>query len=266
MRLLGSAALLAAVALAGCGGGDGDSGGSGDAKDAAAIRRIIHTASETKDPDKCSELATQRFLEQIQFQKGRKALEECRKDAKNDDPADSVDISSVSVDGARGMATYVQNGGDSDGQELTIDFVKQDGQWRFDHVTDVDIDRAKFDRSMRKGLTSPPDAVTPAVASCSVKELSRVSDEKIEDALVASKPGVIIRPIAICSVANELRKSGLAASVVTCAARRSIDALSDSEIEGAITDDEQLQAGLERTLKRALSECAAGKGSSGANS
>ena len=264
MRLL-ALAPLAALALAACGGG-GDSGGDGNAKDADAIRKIIRTASETKDPSKCSELATQRFLEQIQFQKGRKALEECRKDAKNDDPADSVDISSVTVDGSRANATYVQNGGDSDGQQLTIDFVKTGGDWKFDHITAVKIDRAKFDRSMRKGLVSPPDAVTSAVANCSVKELSRVSDEKIENALVASKPGPIIRPIAICSVANELRKGGLASSVVTCVARRSIDALSDTEIEAAITDEKQLQAGLERTLKRALTQCSADKGSSGSTS
>ena len=131
MRLLALAA-VAALALAACGGSGGDDSDSGGAnsKDADAIRKIIRTASETKDPSKCSELATQRFLEQIQFQKGRKALEECRKDAKNDDPADSVDISSVTVDGSRGKATYLQNGGDSDGQQLTIDFVKAGRSFR----------------------------------------------------------------------------------------------------------------------------------------
>jgi hypothetical protein len=263
MRLLGLAAGLAALSLAACGGG----GGSGSSSnDEAAISKIIHEASETNDPSKCSELATQRFLEQIQLVKGSKALAECRKDAKTDHPADSVDIANVNVDGSSAKGTYTQHGGDSDGQQLTVDFVKTGGKWRFDHIAGVKIDRAKFDKTMREGLSRPPNAVSPAVASCAVKELSRVSDTTIENAVVAAKPGVLVRPIAICAVANELRSLKVPDAQVTCAARRAIGALSDSEIEAAIADETKLQAGLERTLKRALVECGAAGKSSGSGS
>jgi hypothetical protein len=260
-RLLRTLPALAALALAACGGGGGDGGNSGggsSSADDAELRRIIHSTSESKDPSKCEKLATPRFLEQMELQKGSKAVDSCKKSTKTDVPADSVDIEKLKIGGTTATAVYTQHGGDSDNQTFTVEFVKTGGHWRFDHLAALDIDRKSFEKSMRASLIRPPNALGPAVADCSIKELKKTSDTEIENAVVQSKAGVLIRPIAICAVAGELRKAKLPESQVECASRKTIDALSDAELEATLsgaTGESKVQS----SLRKALTAC----GSSG---
>jgi hypothetical protein len=241
---------LAALGLAACGGGGS---GSRSSKDEDAIRKIIVSTSTTKDPSRCATLATQRFLEQIEIEEGSKALAACRDDVKNDRPANSVDIASVKVSGTQATATYTQHGGDSDGQRFTVDFLKSEDTWRFDHISGLQIDRPKFERSMRASLVRPPDAISVSAADCSIRELRSVSDTEIESAVVDGEPAVLIRPVAVCAVIGELSKLDLASSVVTCTARKSIDSLSDDELVAATQTSGQ--TAVEKAIKRALDAC-----------
>jgi hypothetical protein len=250
------ALVLAAAVLAACGGSGGSKNVSGDD---TAIRKLISETSLSTDPSKCSTAATQRFLEQIQFEKGSKAVEACKEDAKHDVPAKAVSIASVNVDGNKATAVYTQKGGDADGQRFTVEFVKTGGRWRFDHLAALTIDRPRFDRSFRASLLRPPDKLAPAVADCSVRELSKVSDGEIEAAVVQAKPAVVVRPVAFCALVGELNKTKATANVASCAARKTIDALSDAELEASVSGGSQ--AAIERALRKALTECGVGSSS-----
>jgi hypothetical protein len=250
-----SALALAVLGFAawGCGGGGG---GSSTSKDEAALRKLIVDASTTNDPAKCTTAATQRFLEQIQLEKGSKAVEACKKDAKTDRPAKSVDIANVDVNGTKATATYTQNGGDADGQTGTVEFVKTGGNWRFDHVAAMKIDRPKFDRAMRRSLVSPPNELSASVADCSIREVDKLSDAVIENAVVDSKLAVLARPVAQCALVEELTKGKISATAASCAARRTIAALSDTELEESVNGGSQ--AAIESALRKALVACGAG--------
>jgi len=241
---------LLPLVISACGGGSSSASG-----DEAALRKLITDVSTTNDPAKCTTAATQRFLEQIQLEKGSKAVESCKKDQETDRPAKSVDITSVDVNGTKATATYTQNGGESDGQTGTVEFVKTGGSWKFDRVTAMKIDRAKFDKAMRQSLVSPPNKLSSTVADCSVRELGKLSDNAIESAIVDAKPAALIRPVAQCAVVEELIKAKVSNTAATCAARKTIAALSDDQLEESISGGSQ--TAIESALRKALVACGA---------
>lgn len=81
-----------AVGLTACGGGS-DS-------EAEEVSAVIDESVTTTDPSKCTELMTDRFIEQNSNQTGKAALEECEEEAADtsDDP-DEVIVSAVEIDG-----------------------------------------------------------------------------------------------------------------------------------------------------------------------
>ncbi len=208
-RLLGglALALLAAVAVGGCGDGDGAAPGAGTdrpaqaaspAPDESRIRAVIHESMTTRDPSACRRLATQRFLEQVTFETGAAAHEECRANTRKTDPARSVLISHVMVDGATARAHVAPTGGDADGQAVTYALVKSGGSWKLDRVTAMKIDRARFDAATRRALLREPDALTPEQADCVIRQLRPVADERLERALVESDRSVFLRSNVRC--------------------------------------------------------------------
>jgi len=117
-------ALLAALCLVACGGSS--------SSDEDQIRDISSRALTANDPSSCEEIATERF---IQTAYGG-SIDQCKKNAEEtSDTPDSVDTGNISIDADKATAEITLNGGPSDGETLLASYVKEDGQWKFDTVS-----------------------------------------------------------------------------------------------------------------------------------
>jgi hypothetical protein len=256
-RRLRTPALLALVALtlaaaAGCSDDERDpapattAGGSGDASAEARIRAVIERSFTTRDPADCAALLTARFLRQVTFERGADALAECRRNAPKSEAARSVAISELSVEGDRASARAVPQGGDSDGQDVTLALVERGGAWKLDRMTALRIERERFDRATRRVLLRGPDASTPQQADCFIRRLSTVSDSALERALVAGDRSVILRATITCTrdvFENTIREELLKGE------RRITPSQADCVISGLREriDDAELQQALEES-------------------
>jgi hypothetical protein len=172
-------ALALPIGLAACGGGDG-----GD--DEGDITEVIETSVKSTNPDDCTELETQNFLEQTEFETGEEAVQECRDDAadSSDDP-DSVEVSNVQVDGDAATATVAVVGGPLSGATLAVALVKDGDQWKLDRITDVpqlDVDafKAAFSEEIAKSANLPGPVIT-----CMANAFNSVSEEQVKQLLVS---------------------------------------------------------------------------------
>jgi hypothetical protein len=118
--------MLAALAMAGCGGED-------DEAEAERVLRDYVKAANDRDADKfCGDLATDELVEQITGATGDTARDQCRRllDATQEGLSiELVDVKRVKVDGdrARVTTTVRTNSGEA---EQTYTLVKQDGDFR----------------------------------------------------------------------------------------------------------------------------------------
>ncbi len=112
--------MLAALALPACGGGESDED---------QINEIAERAFLENDPAICDEIVTDNFI-QLLFAGD---IEACRKEAENPaDDAESIEVTSLEVDGETASAEIKTVGGANDGQVIPYTFVKQEGDWKFD--------------------------------------------------------------------------------------------------------------------------------------
>jgi hypothetical protein len=240
---------LAALAVAGCGGSSG-SGEEGKVKDA------ITTYGTKANPASCTDLATQRFVEQSQYEKGAEALKSCQSDQKTGKLADAIAFSQVTVTGDTAQARFEVSGGDTDGQRLTVALVKTNGQWKLDRTTDVVLDRPKFDKALRAEMTRGSDALPVSQANCVISELTPVVDSTIAQAIVSGDASFIGRPVAQCVFPDALRKEGLNTKQVACVTTRVLGGLSDAEIGAAVvTNDKAAEKKLNDALVKAIKGC-----------
>src|SRR4051812_7051076 len=125
-RLLAVPIVLVAAAfpLAGCGGGGSDED---------QITDVITTSATTNVDSNCTDLETQRFLEQVEFKTGADALKQC-KESGPESNADSADVSNVEVTGSTATAEVAIRGAAFDGQTLNISLIKEGDQWKLDHI------------------------------------------------------------------------------------------------------------------------------------
>jgi hypothetical protein len=172
-------ALLAVLALAACGGG-----GGGD--DEADITDVIETSIMSTDPNDCTELQTQNFLEQTEFETGEEAVQECREDAADtsNDP-DSVDVSNVEIDGDDATATVAVVGGPLSGATIAVALVKDGDQWKLDRITDVpELDVEAFKNAFSEEIAKSAGLPGP-VATCMANAFNSVSEEQLKQLLVS---------------------------------------------------------------------------------
>jgi hypothetical protein len=160
-------------------------GACGDGSDDEdQISEAIEFAATSGDPAACTTVQTQRFNEQITGQQGAAALKQCRQDAK-DEPADSIDVSNIEVDGDSATADGAITGSFFDGQTLSIALVKQADEWKLNGVPGfADFDRGAFLAAFEKGFRSDPEA-RPA-AACVLQNLQGLSDQQLEDLFLQS--------------------------------------------------------------------------------
>ncbi len=207
--------LLAALGLAGCGGGDPES-----ARTPQAVERDLTTAMTDTVCDHGS-YATRRFVERSSYGVAEYAelLEELCHDAPGEFAARSVRVSGVRVSGDRATATAVATGGAYAFGRVTFALVR-DGVWRIDRVTALDIDRAKFDAVQRRLAKVGDEPPTPAQVDCTVRRLSRLDDHELERAIIASDPTLVTDPTLVCVLRPELRRQGLSVSRTSCIVRQ----------------------------------------------
>jgi ABC-type glycerol-3-phosphate transport system substrate-binding protein len=184
--LLLPAAMLALVfGLAACGGSESDED---------KIVETVETSATSTDPADCKELATQKFMEQTESEKGAKAVKSCEEEAEDPegDP-DSVDVSNVGVDGSEATADAAFSGGNFDGQTLTVALVEEDGDWKLNEVTGF----AKFDQdrlveNFEKLFESGDEPLEPQVSACIGEVFGELSKPEFEELLFGGSQQPII--------------------------------------------------------------------------
>lgn len=170
-------ALLAALALAACGGSESDEDKIVDA---------IETSATSDDPSSCTELVTQTFLDQIEDGEGQAALKECEEDAEDtSDNPDSVEVTEVEVSGSEATANAAFTGGGFDGQTLTVALVDEDGDWKLDEITGfAEFDQAALVQSFEDQLAEEEGAIAPEIGSCIIESLEELEQDEFEELLL----------------------------------------------------------------------------------
>ena len=173
LRILALLSLVSASALVGCGGGESDE---------EEIASAIETALVKTDPQSCTELMTEAYLEESFGTGGGEALESCEQnaDAEESDNA-PVEVRAIKVNGAKGTAEVGLNGGEVAGQTALIALVDEDG-WKLDEfVRFTEFDREEMIPQMVEGFEGGETATEPQVVDCISKALHRMSRAELEN-------------------------------------------------------------------------------------
>jgi hypothetical protein len=219
--------VVMASLIGACGGGEDEPGDkpaggappqTADNGEAKRVRAVVREALTTKDPGACTRLVTQRALEQFTFQRGRKALAECREDA-DEVGAKTVAIGRIAVDGARAEADIEPRGGTLPLKEATFALVKDGGGWKIDRLTAGTLDRPAFMRVMRKQLRDEPDDLGEANATCVADALKQRKDAEIMRLFLDGDARVLAVPSVVCAIRSQIPQSQATAGYVACVTR-----------------------------------------------
>ena len=176
--------LLALIAASvGCGSSASSSDSASD-----QIKAMVTRALTQSDPEFCETLATNRWLEQNFGQGEGSTLEECKFESTLPGlpEARSVHFDALQVHGASAVATVSISGGAADGSTMRLELVRQGGQWKFDYLSHMQIDRGRFDAAQRRDLVA--QGTTGREAGCAVGRVRRIfTTDQIERALVSGK-------------------------------------------------------------------------------
>jgi ABC-type glycerol-3-phosphate transport system substrate-binding protein len=172
--------LASALALSACGGGGSSSSSGGG--DETAIEEAIETSAMGTDPSKCTEVQTEAFNEAETGESGAKALATCEKEVEEEsaEPAESVTVSNISVDGESATADVAIEGSALSGQELELGLAKEEGDWKLNEFSGF----AKYDAagiaSFLEEKLKEEEGVEPALATCVSEVVSEMSQEDAE--------------------------------------------------------------------------------------
>jgi len=170
--------LLSALALAAC-------GSSSD--ETSKVEETIETAATTTDPADCAKLQTQNFMEQTSQEAGHAAVKECEEEAKNEEGAESAEVSNVEVNGSNATAEVVLVGGKSlEGQTLEIALVKDGGQWKLNEVVKfTKFNQAKLVESFEREIEKAGEA-SSKFATCFIEAFKQADQAEVEELLFHS--------------------------------------------------------------------------------
>jgi hypothetical protein len=177
---------LAALTLTACGGGGGDEG---------KITETIETAATTADPSNCTELETQRFVEQNSEQKGKAAVKACEEEAEaGEEEAEGASVSNVSVDGEKATAQVEFEGGPLDSQALEVALVQEDGDWKLDQIEGfADYDGKALGEAFEKQFEEEePSELSPKQAKCISGKVAAASQAEAEELFLSGSSDAII--------------------------------------------------------------------------
>jgi hypothetical protein len=175
-------AAVIALALGACGGDGGGDGGDDrrESRQADEIVGVITEAAKSRDPDDCTKLNTERFLEQRSGLRDEAAIRECERVADLDVPQ-SVKVSNISVNGGAASAEAAVRGSELDGQTITLDLVNRGGRWKLNQVTGfVSFDREALKAGVAKSFRRVK-GVPSEFSDCVVSRLDGLSDDELQD-------------------------------------------------------------------------------------
>jgi hypothetical protein len=184
--------VLAALTLSACGGG----GSSNEDK----ISKTIETAMTTSDPSNCTELATQRYVEQNTTEKGKAALKACEAEAEaGGEEAEAVSVSNVSVDGSKATAEAEFEGGPIGSQSVELALVEEDGEWKLDQIEGF----AKYDgkalgEAFQQNFEEEPGELSPEQAKCISGKVAGLSQAEAEEVFFGGSAEKIIELAQSC--------------------------------------------------------------------
>jgi hypothetical protein len=180
MRIGGVCIVLAVAAIvgAGCGGGG--------KSDEDQVSDVIEQTATTSSKENCTDLETQRFVEQNTFSTGQAAVKSCIDDTGSD--ADSVKTTNVKVDGEKATATVAVTGSTFDGQTLKVSLVKTDDQWKMDHLDDiVDFDQQQFAKAFEAALTEGDNPLPADQAKCIASGFANASADDAKTVILSGQ-------------------------------------------------------------------------------
>ena len=185
-------AILAALALAACGGDDGGS------EDEDQITEAIEKSASEADASACTEFQTQNFVEQTSGGTGEEAVERCRESQQEEPLADSVDVSDIEIDGDSASAVAALSGGFIDGQSLELGLANEGGQWKLDELVGfAEFDREKYVDTIVQGIGEETGGAQE-IQTCVRQRIEEVSDEQLQETFLGNDDTVFERSLAPC--------------------------------------------------------------------
>jgi hypothetical protein len=174
------AALSLALSASACGGDDDSS------EDEAQITDAIEQAATADTAEACTSVQTQAFTEQTEFATGEAAVTTCEQDAGNGDKAaDTVEVSSIEIDGDTATAEVAFTGAGLDGQVLAVSLLKEGDQWKLDSLDEfINFDKASFANTLVAGAEADSE-VPPQVVDCIRSALDQASEEQLQTAYLS---------------------------------------------------------------------------------
>lgn len=249
------AAVLVGLVLFGGGGGTASHDGAVASGDQARteITSVIRRFLAVPDPAECTNDVTPALLRQ-NFG-GSDPLETCRRvntsDAATTRESDvfPVDarVSDVTVHGGAADASVLVSGGFTDGSQVSVNLVRDDGRWKVDHIAVSHLDRGGFDRAIRRGLTR--EGASAREADCVLASQHRaISDQELESKLLNASSygtlsgvglGCLRRATLLTQIeklfALEMQSRGLPTAIGECVADRLVQRMNNSELRAFVT-------------------------------
>lgn len=153
------------------------------------------------DPEDCETLQTARFLRQTQKKQGRGNLEQCIAETeKGEEAADSVAVTKVEVGGSRASADAAFDGGDLDGQTLSIELVEEDGEWKLDRIAGfAEFDREGLAAAFRQDVEESSEELGPEATACLIARIESASDAVLEEIMLSETELPLIALVSACA-------------------------------------------------------------------
>jgi hypothetical protein len=154
------------------------------------VTEAIETSINSTDPADCTELLTQSFVEQTEFEQGQAAVRACEESApETANKPDSVEVSDVEVDGDAATASVAFEGGNFDGQTLAISLVSEDDEWKLDRIDSfVEFDQEALAAAVEETAVKGDDPATPEQAACVAENFRTGPPDQVQAALLSGDP------------------------------------------------------------------------------
>jgi hypothetical protein len=260
--------MLPALLLAACGDDEGGSGGGGSA-DEKAITKVLQDGLTSKDPKvTCSGSLSTDFMQRV-YGGEDKCVSVETENAKEDKPAESVEVSDIEVNGDKATATVEIKGGDNDGSKGPIDLVKQGEDWRVNDLS-VEFLRSQLETAVAGGdedlsedtlncvkdkLKGLDDAELKKVAYGAIGEQQAAQQQFVE--LVTTCDPSLIRDQIEAGITDSLKQQGASEKQIECVKDELKKRISDEQLNQAAQEGGDTSA-LQKSAAEAAVECGVG--------
>lgn len=177
LLFLFSVLVVFALGLSACGSSSDETG---------EVEDVIVASATADNPVNCKKLNTLGFNEQLAGESGDAAVEECEKEAENNEGLESVKVSEVEVDGTDATAVVALTGGGFDGQTIEVALVKNGDQWKMDEIVKfTKFDSKQLARAFEAQVAKHPGELSNSLASCLSDAFASASQEEAEELLLS---------------------------------------------------------------------------------